>query len=196
MVLPIYTYGQPVLRQRAAEVEGDSPELQRLIDDMVETMHVAAGVGLAAPQVGRPIRLFVIDVSGAAEDIREEHGGVLPDWARGPQALINPEVVPEPECDVPMEEGCLSMPDLREDVARPDRLRLRYLDRHFQPQELDAHGVLARVVQHELDHLDGVLFTDRVSALRKRLLQRRLRRMAEGDVEADYPILPPPAPRR
>jgi peptide deformylase len=191
MVLPVYTYGQPILRQRAAEITGDSPELQRLIDDMIETMHVATGVGIAAPQVGQGLRLFVIDLSPSADDIREENGGVLPDWARGAQALINPEIVPETGCDVSFEEGCLSMPDLREDVLRPDRVRLRYLDRTFQPHEFDAVGYLARVVQHELDHLNGVLFTDRVSALRKRLLQRRLRRMAEGEVEADYPLLPP-----
>ena len=195
MVLPIYTYGQPILRQRAPEVGGDSLELQRLIDDMIETMHVAAGVGLAAPQVGEPLRLFVIDLSASAEDIREENGGVLPDWARGAQVLINPEVVPEVGTEVSFEEGCLSMPDLREDVLRPDVVHLKYLDRRFQPHSFVAQGYLARVVQHELDHLDGVLFTDRISPIRKRLLQRRLRRMADGDVEADYPLFPPRAPR-
>ncbi len=191
MILPIYTYGQPVLRQRASEVTADEPDLQQLIDDMLETMMVAHGVGLAAPQVGRPIRLFVADLRPSADDVAEENDGVLPDWARGPLVLINPEISAPGGSNVIIEEGCLSIPDLREDVQRPDQLTVRYLDRHFEPHEIQAHGLLARVVQHELDHLDGVLFVDRVSPIRKRLLQRRLRRMAEGEVEADYPILPP-----
>ena len=194
MILPIYTYGQPVLREETVPVEADSPELQRLIDDMIETMHHAEGIGLAAPQVGRPERLFVADFASAVDDIREAHGGLLPWWAERPVALLNPEVVEaDEESACEFEEGCLSIPGLAEYVTRPDRLRIRFLDRHFQPHELDAEAVLARVFQHELDHLDGVLFVDRLSPLRKRLLRRRLQEMIQGRVEADYPVLPPGA---
>jgi peptide deformylase len=171
-------------------VSPDEPGLQELIDDMVETMAVAHGVGLAAPQVGRSIRLFVVDLRLSAPDVAEENEGEVPWWAREPLAFINPEIVDPDGPSVMIEEGCLSIPDLREDVVRPDVLTIRFSDREFTEREIRAHGLLARVVQHELDHLDGVLFVDRVSPLRKRLLQRRLRRMAEGDVEADYPIVP------
>ena len=190
MILPIYTYGQPVLREPAAPVEADSPELQALIDDMIETMHGAEGVGLAAPQVGRGLRLFVIDVSGYADEIREELGE-LPFWAEGPLTIINPEiVVPDDAEPCDFEEGCLSIPDIRETVSRPDRLTVRFLDRAFAEREVEAGEFFARVIQHENDHLDGVLFTDKLSALRKRLLGRRLRAMQRGDVEADYPLEP------
>lgn len=193
MILPIYPYGSPILREETVPVEQGSPELQRLIDDMIETMHGASGIGLAAPQVGRRERVFVADLSPMVEDIREELGEV-PDWAQGPLVFINPEIVESDEdalCDY--EEGCLSIPDIREVVTRPDRVRLRYLDRGFQPREIEAEGSLARVVQHELDHLHGVLFIDRISAFRRRLLQRRLREMAKGAVEADYPLADPSA---
>ncbi|MEM6785431.1 MAG: peptide deformylase [Bacteroidota bacterium] len=196
MVLPIYTLGQPVLRQETVPVEADSPELQQLIDDMIETMHGASGIGLAAPQVGRTERLFVVDLSHLADDLMEDLGlsepADLPTWALGPQAFINPEVEPvEPDATSEFEEGCLSIPDLREEVTRPDAVRVRYLDRHLDEHEVLATGMLARVVQHEYDHLDGVLFVDYLSPLKKRLLKRRLRRMAEGDVEADYPLALP-----
>ncbi len=192
MVLPIYTYGQPVLRQRAVPVSGDSAELQRLIDDMVETMIGATGVGLAAPQVGQSLRLFTVDLTPFADDLAADNDGVVPDEARGPFAVINPDVEPAPGAEPEgYEEGCLSIPDVRESVLRPSRIRLRYLDRHFAPHETVAGGMFARVVQHEIDHLDGVLFTDHLSALRRRLLQRRLRAMSRGDVEAEYPIAPP-----
>ena len=195
MILPIYTYGQPVLREPTVPVEADSAELQQLIDDMIETMHGAHGIGLAAPQVGRRERLFVADLSGLADDLEAELGAV-PAWAEGPMAFLNPELLDVPEAgEEEYEEGCLSIPDVREWVARPDRVRLRYLDRAFVPHEVEAAGMLARVVQHENDHLHGRLFVDYLSPLRKRLLQRRLREMARGIVEADYELaLPPGAP--
>lgn len=197
MVLPIYTYGQPVLREPARPVDPGAPDFdadafRQLLADMVETMHEAHGIGLAAPQVGRSLRVFVVDLAPYAEEITEEHDGQTPEWARGPFALINPETAPlEDAQDEAFEEGCLSIPDLREEVVRPDAVRLRYLTEEFEPVELIATGMLARVVQHELDHLDGVLFVDYLSALRKRIVRRRLRRMAEGEVEAEYPIQPP-----
>jgi peptide deformylase len=189
MILPIYVYGQPVLREPAREVEGDSSELQRLIDDMIETMHAASGVGLAAPQVGQSLRLFVADLSPYADDLADENGGEVPDYARGPLVFINPELTLDDESDeVDAEEGCLSIPDLRETVWRPDALRMRYLDRQFEARELQAEGMFARVLQHEADHLDGVLYLDYLSPLRRRLLQRRLKAIARGDCEADYPL--------
>lgn len=193
MILPIYPYGHPILRAETEPVEAVTPELESLIDDMIETMRNAAGIGLAAPQVGRGERLFVADLSPMAEDIEAELGE-LPDWAQRPLVFINPEIVDEDEaalCDY--EEGCLSIPDLRELVTRPDAIRVRYRDRDFEEREMAAEGVLARVVQHETDHLDGVLFIDHLSPLRRRLLRRRLREIARGEVEADYPLAPPVA---
>ena len=193
MILPIYPYGHPILRTETEPIAAPSPELERLLDDMIETMHNASGIGLAAPQVGRTERVFVADLSGLTEDIEEEFGEV-PAWAQGPLVFINPEIVDEDErtlCDY--EEGCLSIPDIRELVVRPDVVRVRYRDRDFQPQEIEASNVLARVIQHELDHLNGVLFIDHISALRRRLLKRRLREISRGEVEADYPLAAPAA---
>lgn len=187
MILPIHVYGSPVLREPTVPVEENSPELQQLIDDMVETMHGASGIGLAAPQVGRSERLFVVDLSPMARDLEEELGHI-PEYARGPIAVINPLLTEDDEDVVPYEEGCLSIPDIRENVNRPDRIRMEYLDRSFQPRVMEASGMLARVLQHEYDHVEGKLFIDRISSLRRRLLQRRLKAMARGDVEADYPL--------
>ncbi len=192
MILPIYTYGQPVLRERTIPIKEDSDELQGLIDDMIETMHNATGVGLAAPQVGRQERLFVIDLRGAAEEIAETNDGEIPFFAQEPLALINPEVIGiEEDAVMEFEEGCLSIPGIVEWVTRPERLRIRFKDRHFNEHELDADDILGRVFQHELDHLNGILFLDYLSPLKKRLLKRRLSDMANGAVEADYPLAPP-----
>ncbi|MEM6338004.1 MAG: peptide deformylase [Bacteroidota bacterium] len=190
MILPIVTYGTPVLREETTTVESDSPELQALIDDMIETMHNAPGIGLAAPQVGRTERLFVADISPPEG---EEPLPDLPEIAAaGPMVFINPEIIADEEGEeTEYEEGCLSIPGLYERVVRPDHIRVRYLDRHFEPQEIDATGLLSRVIQHETDHLDGVLFIDLVSPLKRRLLRRRLRDMSRGNVEADYPVSTP-----
>lgn len=189
MILPIYTFGQPILRQAVAPIEGDSPELQELIDNMIETMQNAHGVGLAGPQVGENKRLFVIDLTGMAEELAEVNDGEVPSYAQAPLALINPEIVEfDDEEEVEFEEGCLSIPGITEYVVRPDRLRVRFQDRSFEAHELEVSDLLSRVFQHELDHLDGVLFFDHLSPLKKRLLKRRLREMAAGNVEAEYPL--------
>lgn len=185
MVLPIYLYGHDALRQETEPVEENTDEIQALVDNMIETMRNAAGIGLAAPQVGRSERLFVIDVTPMAAEMEEDGEPVPPQ----PMVLINPEVVEEGETTVDMEEGCLSIPDVREVVSRPSRVRMRYLDREFEEREIETGSVLARVLQHEYDHLEGVLFTDYLSSFRKRLLRRSLRNMTEGDVEADYPLV-------
>lgn len=187
MILPIHVYGSASLRQETPPVEENTDDLQQLIDDMIETMHGAEGIGLAAPQVGRSERLFVLDLEPLREEI-EAAGAVLPPQ---PMVLINPEIVAESEAECEIEEGCLSIPEVRETVTRPVHVRLRYLDRHFEEHEIDAGDMFARAIQHELDHLDGVLFTDHISAFRRRLLKRRLREMAEGTVEAPYPLALP-----
>ncbi len=182
MILPIRVYGDPVLRQMTVDVEENTVELQRLVDDMIETMRAAEGVGLAAPQVGRSERVFVVDVTPMLEDFDAPEES-LPEQ---PMVVINPRITWESGEECEFEEGCLSIPDIRELVVRPDRIRLRYLDRDFKPRKIEIGEVLARVIQHEFDHLEGVLFVDHISALRRRLLRRRLREMAKGDVEADY----------
>lgn len=185
MVLPIHLYGHDALREETEPVEENTEALQDLIDDMIETMHNAAGIGLAAPQVGRTERLFVVDVTPMADQMEEEGEPVPPQ----PMVFINPEIEDESTGTVDMEEGCLSIPEVREFVTRPERIQVRYRDRNFDEQVLDAGSVLARVVQHENDHLDGVLFTDYLSSFRKKLLSRSLRKMTKGDVEADYPLV-------
>lgn len=185
MILPIYVYGHEALREETDPVEENSDDLQALIDNMLETMRNAAGVGLAAPQVGRTERLFVVDVTPMATEM-EEDGEPIPEQ---PMVCINPEIVAGSDGTTDMEEGCLSIPEVREAVTRPERIRMRYLDRTFEEKEIETGSVLARVLQHEKDHLDGVLFTDYLSSFRKRLLRRPLREMVNGEVEADYPLV-------
>jgi len=182
MVLPIYVYGAPVLREQTEDVHENSPALQQLIDDMIDTMHGAAGIGLAAPQVGRMERLFVVDLTPLAEE------GEQPDIPSQPMVFINPEIIAEGETETEFEEGCLSIPDLHETVIRPEAVRVRFLNRAFEPQEMTVDGMMARVIQHEYDHLEGILFIDLISPFRRRLLRRRLREMARGEVDAEYPL--------
>jgi peptide deformylase len=186
MILPIHTYGDPILREDTLDVTEKTPAFEALVADLIETMHHAEGIGLAAPQVGRRERVFVVDLSPVAE--REEiDPATLPPQ---PMVFVNPEIVWESEEEVGYEEGCLSIPDLREEVRRPEALGLRYQDADLQPHEIELSGFLARVVQHEYDHLEGVLFVDHLTPFRRRMLRRRLARMADGEVEADYPLAP------
>lgn len=180
MILPIHVYGSPVLQRPTVEVQENTPELQELIDNMIETMHGATGIGLAAPQVGRTERMFVVDLSPLAEE--------NPELPQEPLVFINPEITEESSMEEEFEEGCLSLPDLREYVARPDGISISFLDREFNEQHLEADGMLARVILHEYDHLDGVLFIDHISSFKRRLMKRRLKEMTKGKVQADYPI--------
>ncbi|MBO6576447.1 MAG: peptide deformylase [Rhodothermales bacterium] len=189
MILPIHTYGDPILREQTREVTENSEGLQTLIDDMIETMHGAAGIGLAAPQVGRTERLFVVDLGPL---IDEEDPATLT-WPEQPMVFINPVIVEESDDECEYEEGCLSIPDLREYVARPEAIRVHYRDRNLEKQDIQVDDMLARVIQHEFDHLEGVLFIDRISPFRRRLLKRRLKDMAAGNVEAEYPLAVDPA---
>ncbi|MCS7083246.1 MAG: peptide deformylase [Bacteroidetes bacterium] len=191
-ILPIYLYGHPVLRAPARPVEEDSPELQRLIDDMLETMYQASGIGLAAPQVGHSLRLFVMDLAQPQEE--EEEGGRIRRPGR-PEVLLNPQLIASSEVEVEYEEGCLSIPEVREPIWRPETIRVRYQDRYFRWHEEEITGLRARVFQHEHDHLEGILLIDRISAFRRRLLRRRLNEIAQGQVQVDYLLAPPFLPR-
>lgn len=186
MILPIRLFGDPILRERADEVTADSPELQQLIDDLIETMHAAPGIGLAATQVGRRERVFVVDLS--RRELDEDELEVADERLRGPLAFINPKIIGESDVESEYDEGCLSIPDLNETVVRPEAVRIQFLDRHFQPHDVEVGGMLARVIQHEYDHLEGTLFIDHIGALKRRLLRKRLREISKGNAPADYPV--------
>lgn len=178
-VLPIYTYGTPVLRRKAKTVEKVDDAVIRLIVDMFETMHAASGIGLAANQIGVLRRVIVIDVSDASEETKEIK----------PLVLINPEIISQNGLWT-MEEGCLSIPDVRDDVERPELIRFRFRDANFNEAELEAGGLLGRVVLHEIDHLNGTLFLDRLSTAKRRTHSESLRRIQRGEIETGYPIIP------
>ncbi|MEX0928891.1 MAG: peptide deformylase [Balneolales bacterium] len=181
-VLPIVTYDDPILRKKADPVESDSAELQELINNMFETMYNANGVGLAAPQIGVSLRVFIVDADVMGDDKEEE------DESYGPMVFINPEIHEVETSLIEMEEGCLSLPELREKVVRPDDIRVTFLDRHFQKKDLRFSKYMARVIQHEYDHINGVLFIDYVGSFRKRLMRSKLDQISAGELEAEYPI--------
>lgn len=179
MILPIYVYGSPVLREVAKEIDAANyPDLQKLVGDMFETMENADGVGLAAPQVGLPIRMFCIDLTPVEED--------LPAGAKLRHVFINAQIYERGGEEIKMNEGCLSLPGLSEDVVRPSKIRIRYLDENLQPRDEEYDGYFARVIQHEYDHTDGVVFTDRVAPLRKNLLKSKLTAFTKGKYRASY----------
>ncbi|MDA3911542.1 MAG: peptide deformylase [Bacteroidales bacterium] len=181
MIYPVVIYGHPVLRKKAVEIDPETFEPEPLISDMFETMYRASGVGLAAPQIGKSIRLYVIDASPLAEDHPE-----MQDFKR---VFINPEIVEHGENMISIEEGCLSVPNIHEDVKRYESLTMRYLNEHFEEKEEQFEGFKAIVVQHEYDHLDGIMFTDKVAPLRKRLLRAKLAAISKGKVKTDYKII-------
>ena len=178
MVLPIIAYGDPVLKKKASEIGKDYPALQELIDNMIETMHHSNGVGLAAPQVGLSIRLFVADGSPFDE---EEEG--LKDFR---QVFINPLISKEKGDPWKFNEGCLSIPGIREDILRKEELSIEYYDAQWKFHKETYSGIAARIIQHEYDHIEGVLFVDRISPLRRRLLKNRLTDISKGIVDVDY----------
>ena len=183
MIYPIYVYGMPVLRKVAVDIDEDYEGLTALIDDMYETMYQADGIGLAAPQVGKSIRLIVIDGTRVEED--DEERADLHDFKK---VLINPYIVHEDGEAWEFNEGCLSIPNIREDVKRKPVLRLEYLDENFEFHDEEFSGTKARILQHEMDHVNGILFTDRISPLRKRLLAPKLKAISKGNTEAKYKI--------
>ena len=181
MILPIYTYGQPVLRQVAEEIDSSYPQLDQVIADMRDTLVKSEGIGLAAPQGGLSIRLVVIDLTPLAEE--------MPEYKDYVHTFINPyiEEYDETETDV-SEEGCLSIPGIHESVRRPTRIRVTYLDEQFQPHDEWVGGYLARVMQHEFDHLDGVVFTDHLQGLRRQLTRPKLQAIAKGRFSCNYKV--------
>lgn len=178
MILPIYTYGLPVLRKVAEDITPDYPDLSQLIENMKETLIRADGVGLAAPQIGLPIRVVIIDLRPLAED--------MPEYADFCKCYINAHVIEtEGENDV-IEEGCLSLPGIHEKVSRPNRVHVRYCDDQFVEHDEWAEGYLARVMQHEFDHLEGKMFIDHLSPLRRQMNKGRLNALIAGKVRAEY----------
>lgn len=180
MILPIYTYGNTVLRKVAEPIDADYPELNELVQNMRETMAHAEGIGLAAPQVGLPIRLLVIDLSPFKES--------EPEIADFKVTMINPEMVEESEETVTYEEGCLSIPGINETVTRPESIVINYLDEDFNEHEEAFDGFKARVIQHEYDHLEGHLFTDRINPLRRQLIKTKLTNITKGKADCKYKI--------
>ena len=185
MVLPVYVYGMSVLRKVAQEIDEDYDGLDQLIEDMFETMSDSDGVGLAAPQIGKSIRLFMIDAS-RMEDVDDE-----PDIQSFKQVFINPYIVDETGEKWAFSEGCLSLPNIREDVTRPSIVKIEYYDSNWEFHEEEYDGVKARIIQHEYDHLDGRLFVDKINPLRRKLLSPRLNAISKGNVDCDYKIIFP-----
>lgn len=178
MILPIYLYGQQVLRKEAEEVPADYPELKPLVDNMFQTMAKANGVGLAAPQVGLALRMFVVDGNGLVEDYPECQGVRL--------CMINPEIVETAETCNAKDEGCLSIPGVYESVKRPDWIVINYLDADFVEHEERFEGFAARMILHEYDHLDGKMFIDRVAPLRKQFIKSKLQNILKGKSQPEY----------
>ncbi len=178
MIYPIVLYGSPLLRKTSKDITPDQEGLDNLIEDMFETMYVSDGVGLAAPQIGKSLNLFVIDASPMAEDDPSLKGfkGVF----------INPEIIEESGEKWNFAEGCLSLPLIREEVSRKGKIRIKYYDKNFKPIEEEYDGVKARIIQHEYDHLRGVLFVDKISPLKKKLLRGKLNNIAKGKTQANY----------
>ena len=185
MILPIVAYGDPVLRKVAVAIDAAYPDLEKLITNMKETMYNASGVGLAAPQIGKAIRLFLIDASPFAEDddLSEEERTVLKSFNR---VFINPKILEEEGEEWLFNEGCLSIPDVREDVSRQPKITIEYQDENFMIHTETLEGLAARVFQHEYDHIEGILFTDKLSTLKKRIIKKKLENISKGKISADY----------
>ena len=189
MILPIYAYGQPVLKKVAEDITPDYPGMQDLIENMWETMHQAEGVGLAAPQVGLSIRLFVVDTHPQEEEEKEGEEKKEKKEPKEPpikKVFINAQKIEENGTPWTFEEGCLSIPDVRGDVDRSEHIRLRYLDENFVEHEETFKGLNARVVQHEYDHIEGILFTEHLKPIKKQLIKRKLDKIRRGEAKADY----------
>jgi peptide deformylase len=183
MILPIVAYGDPVLKREADEIDKDFEGLQELIDDMFETMYSAQGIGLAAPQVGESIRLFIVDASPFGEDEEDPEAQKVSDFK---EVFINARIVEEKGDPFVFQEGCLSIPNIREDVERDDTIVIEYYDRDWNFQRKTFDGYAARIIQHEYDHIEGILFTDHLKPLKKKLLKRKLTDISKGKIEVGY----------
>jgi len=183
MILPVTAYGHPVLRKVAEEIDENYPDLDKFIADMFETMYASEGIGLAAPQVNRSIRLFIVDGSPYADK--------MPEMADFKKVFLNPIIIEEMGKEETMDEGCLSIPNIREDVTRKSELTIEYYDENWVLKEEKYSGFQARIIQHEYDHLEGILFTDKVSPLRKTLIRGKLNDISKGKTDAHYRMLFP-----
>jgi peptide deformylase len=191
MVLPIVAYGHPILRQVAEDIDAGYPQLDKLIEDMWETMYASNGVGLAAPQVNRSIRLFVVDSTQIFENLDEEEEGVYPDAPGIKRVFINAHIQELQGQPWTYNEGCLSIPKVREDVARPESVTLSYTNEFFQERLETFYGISARVILHEYDHIEGKLFIDHISLLKRKLIKGKLDDISKGKVRTDYRMLFP-----
>lgn len=185
MILPIVAYGDPILRKETKEIKSDYPKLGQIIDDMFETMYAARGIGLAAPQVGLPIRLFLVDATPFEddEDLSEEERQELASFKK---VFINARIVEEQGDEWAFNEGCLSIPDVREDVFRQPEIVIEYEDENFKKHKETFSGIAARIIQHEYDHIEGILFTDKLTPLKRRLIKSKLASISKGKVDVDY----------
>lgn len=185
MILPIIAYGDPVLRKTGKEITKDYPNLDVLLENMFETMYEARGIGLAAPQVGVPIRIFIVDATPFEEDeeLTEKERAFLSTFK---EVFINAKIITETGDEWAFSEGCLSIPDVREDVFRQPDITIEYVDENFKAHTETYTGIAARVIQHEYDHIEGILFTDKLSSLKKRLIKGKLNNISKGKVDVDY----------
>ncbi|HMI64752.1 MAG TPA: peptide deformylase [Cyclobacteriaceae bacterium] len=181
MVYPIIMYGDPVLRKKAKDIEKGS-DITELVRDMNETMNAAHGIGLAAPQIGKSVRLFVVDGTSVEDE---------PELANFKKTFVNPEIIDQDGEEWAFEEGCLSIPTIREEIFRKEKVRIRYFDENWIPHEEEYSGMKARIIQHEYDHIEGKLFIDYLTPLKKRMLKGKLGNISKGDVETEYRILAP-----
>ncbi|MDG4716347.1 MULTISPECIES: peptide deformylase [Winogradskyella] len=185
MILPIVAYGDAVLKKEAKEIDKDYPKLNELIENMYETMYGAHGVGLAAPQIGLPIRLFLVDTEPFSddEDLSEKDREQMKNFKK---TFINAQILEEEGDEWAFNEGCLSIPDVREDVFRKPKIKIQYQDENFDTHVEEYDGLIARVIQHEYDHIEGVLFTDKLSSFKKRLIKGKLTNISKGKIRIDY----------
>lgn len=195
MIYPIIAYGDPVLRKKTEELTPDYPKLDVLLENMFETMYAAHGIGLAAPQIGMAIRLFIVDASPFEddEDLSEAEQEFVSTFKR---VFINPQIVEETGDEWVFNEGCLSIPDVREDVFRQDTVTIEFLDENFKKHKETFDGIVARIIQHEYDHVEGILFTDKLSPLKKRLIKSKLTNISKGNVKIDYKMRFPNAKKK
>jgi peptide deformylase len=191
MIFPIVAYGHPVLRKVAKDIGADYPDLAKLIEDMWETMNASAGVGLAAPQVNKDIRLFVVDTAQMFANMDEEEKDEYPDSPGVKAVFINAHIVELDGEEWPYNEGCLSIPKIREDIYRNETVTLQYRDENFEPQQKTFKGLSARVILHEYDHLEGKLFIDYISPLKRKLMKGKLNDISKGKIKVDYKMLFP-----
>lgn len=185
MILPIIAYGDPVLRKLGKSIDKDYPALESLLENMFETMYGAKGIGLAAPQIGLPIRIFIVDATPFKDDeeLELEERNFLSTFK---QVFINAQIIDETGDEWVFNEGCLSIPDVREDVFRNETVKIEYLDEKFEKHTKEFSGIAARIIQHEYDHIQGILFTDKLSSLKKRLIKSKLANISKGKIRIDY----------